>query len=890
MRRRVIPVAGCLAMVVLALGPVPGRAATGRIEMLGFLDRVADDGTDPGVVMLDASRRRLYVRYGGQAKISEFNLDYSVPHVLRDVTVPLARGFSGGFTGPNLDVLDEGRRVAYMIDYDFDGSLGCRTCSFIRILDLGTLTLKSDVWNLTERLPNFYAEGLTYSPVDDTIYVVGTVVGYAAFTFNTTPAPPPTYPIQVMALDAQTGRMRWAQPLTQCQRSLATLSFGAPIFRSAARAALYVPCVRADAFFGIRYSGESGLVRLSFDPAADAVGTTSFSEEFFAISGKYTSGKGVQGVAVFDPKTERVFMLSQSNESPGVWAFDGRLSAWVGFIPAHDGTAMGLGIDPATGHVYLRAGDNGQLIVTDGRATPVPQGLAAQVPTTAATDVYLVDPLTGRLFVRALPKGANRSVVTVLRDRVDFGRAQPPADYDALTTEVEEGPGTLSTYAGTANGFGARAMAVGGTGGISQLYRELFGYSAVESAYGQYSPLPALAPGDRGVFMGRVATIDVRNVGATASAQAVAADPLTDDDYRNRQNDIQRDGADVAGEAQGDTAFDATAWSWPARVCLDGEGDAVDDDHAGALGRVAVRCDKTKSEARASAHMGRTEIGGVLSVAASSFTSIVRRDAQKGIVTESIARARGIEIEVPQGGSLVIGEVAARAITGARGRAGSATVVYEPSVADVVLRDAAGTVLFRCGDSCSPRALAQAVNEAASLKMRVALPTPYIVRTPKGAFASVQETDTDYYNGLITNNDESRAVPALEVTIFNDFAEKSRLNLQFAAVQASSIYGVTPLDAPGTAVDRDVDAEAGGATVENPLADPGLLTPSSTVDPEQQEPSIPQFVVGIAQTALLLVRSPKDAVMVSLLFLLFGGAAATAARRRALIKLLQGGR
>jgi hypothetical protein len=273
-----------------------------------------------------------------------------------------------------------------------------------------------------------------------------------------------------------------------------------------------------------------------------------------------------------------------------------------------------------------------------------------------------------------------------------------------------------------------------------------------------------------------------------------------------------------------------------------------------------------------------------VSVASSAFSGRAFRDPGLGVVTESTAIAKGIEIHAPSG-SVSIGEVVTIARTAAHGRPKTAAVSWERSFSGVVVRDASGEVTFRCGDadSCDPRAAITAMNEVLGTRIRVFLPEPESKATPKGAFASVARTDSDYYNALTVNNDNSRAVPGLEIIVFNDSVEKSRLVVQLAGVQASSIYGISFLPGPGG------DGLVGGLP---PQVLPTGILPSIGPYVPGPGPSVvpPAGPVGrLIRSALFLFRSPKDALLTGLLGLLFAGAGAAGWRRSNLVRQLREG-
>ena len=149
----------------------------------------------------------------------------------------------------------------------------------------------------------------------------------------------------------------------------------------------------------------------------------------------------------------------------------------------------------------------------------------------------------------------------------------------------------------------------------------------------------------------------------------------------------------------------------------------------------------------------------------------------------------------------------------------------------------------------------------------------------------------------------SFAVPALELNVFNDGQEKSRLILQFAAIQANSIYTISPQQPPGpepgevqvppvtdeVPVD-DVPAPSlgGGTTGDIPVSD----IPTTDAAPEDVAPpteSIPVASTQVVDGVLaFLKRSPQEAVLVALVWLTFAGAGWAIFRRHHLLEVLGG--
>lgn len=865
-RYRVVVATSLLALVGMIAPPALAKDG-GGLRLAGRLPLQMNDYDDRGHTprMMDPEGRRLYVshRTRTQQFLTEYDLSPAIPRIVRDVPFELL----GPLNGPSTHSFDVAHRRVFVLDIDAGGTYSmCPGCSLVRLLNLDALRFEATFWNLSTTVPNFYAEGITYSAGDDTLYAVGTITGYGAFYLNAIYVPPPVIPVTVIALDARTGAVRWVHMLRKCQRSMSTYGNGAAIFRSRFLDALYLSCLRADASgFGVPSPGQSGLMRLWMDPGSDIARAQTFREEFFPISGTYTSVAGVSGITGFDPVSDRVLLVSQSGSTPGAWVFDGHLPGWVGFIPADNSTTQALGVNVRTGHVYLKSGR--RIIVSDVRGTPIPQGSSYEYPSPNLPQAIFADPFQNRAFMRAESGGG----IPVLVDETPDAARPDPVRYDDLTVDIPEGPGTAEDYSGTANGFGVRVNLVGGWGGVLSPFRPV--------GVGKYVAIPNVSPGDRGVVAGYVPSLDVRNVGASASAQAVSPDTLTAEDVRNRQNDVRGAGEANDQREVGTSLADRLHWPWGSATCLDADGSKpLQETGEGPAGSSAhVICDLSKSEATATSSVGGVSGAGI-AVAAAGVSAAARRDPKEGMVTDVVSFARGIEIGVPGGGTLSIGQASWRVRTAARGRPRSARVAAERIVEGVLLTDASGKPLVQCPKDCNAEEISKQINDVTDIKLRVRVPKAYKTATPGGAFAGVQKAEADFYNDLTVNNDTSRAVPALTIEVFNDYGDKSRFVIDLAAVQSSSIYGISVLPAqdPGPPLDPVVPQV-------------GPLTPPSTgLGTIAPTPSVaqPGLIPRIVRTALLLVRSPAEALLTSLLLMVFTGVFAIASRRRRLLASL----
>lgn len=876
----------CLALFVGALALQSPAAAVPKgpvgLEVLGLLPNSQDEPEGFVVGINDRTRRMYYMnREGPNFLLREYDVRTEMPRLIREELMGNYGQLAINYYSPYTVVMDEKRNLLIVLSQTGYGSA-------LKFIDLKTLKFVG-TWDVGTILPGFVGQGIATSPRDGRIYLLGSQAVNVYGTANTGQQKP-AHITMVAALEARLSpqdppELVWARPVPECQQVMDTKGVGALIARSQDRPALYFACIRANP-----YPGESGLVRLWISKGADQADALDFDVDFFPVSGSFThQTNGIVGLSGFDPVRERFFVQSQSASTPGAWVFDGKLSAWVGFIVSPNDTNLYLGLDTDSGHYYMgvqnKAYDTGFVVVSDASQTPVSQGEV--VAGLAPRGFIVVDERTHRLFLEVdlkamgLYEGDEPEMFgfIVVRDQTTIAKPQKPVDYDELTSEMNEGPGVATSFSGGVNGYGSRMLLVGGYGGVI-------------SATGQRPTVGSFRPGDRGVTAARVPSVDIRSAGASASAQGLVPDANTEGDL------------DDVG---------AGAWPWTPATCLDGGGVAQTNNGEGPNSSTVVTCDLAKSTSEASSSWGAVTAEG-LSVGGSSFSARARRDAKMGAVTDAVAEAHGIEVAVPGGGTLSIANVSATSTTVAHGRSGSAEATYERKIIGIELTDAEGNVVQRIGE-CGAKAdvtcrdAIEQINRAVPMKLRVDLPEPVITGTPKGAFAGVFLSEGDFIEAQTMNNQgstfeaesASRAVPALQISLYNDSEEKSRVVTQLAAIEANSIYTNTPID------EQDV------STVEVPVpeeivSDPGPSSPVSGL-PSASVPSLgasggsdldaappgdagapvaaaappPAPVKGVLA---FLSRSPGSALLVASVWMTFLSAGVAALRRRSLLALL----
>ena len=893
-------IVGSLLLAVSAwTGVVAGPARANGHAGLSIVGRLPDAPPSghyvpgDGIIGVDDKSGVLYYmwRNGDVAPnvyyLREYDLRTRIPKVIKDIPI--------GAYGSNPGQIQIDKMSPYVVTSD-DAShrlfmlAETEAGPEILVVDTATGHVLPPI-TLASQVPGFVPQGLTVSGRDRRIYLVGQMAGQALVTITDTAfnGPVPASLAVVVAVNERDGQVSWVLPVKQCQKPLDTASTGSLIARAADRPVLYFACARPGS-----YPGESGVVQILSKPSAGQHINPGFPINFFPISGAY----GSSGIAAFDPKTERFFMQSIAFSTPGAWVLDGKLGAWIGLIAAPDDHDTYLGLNTRNGHYYMAGrystgtGPRGYITVADSRQTPIPEGL---VDAGVNAERFIsVDPSTNRLFLYMdlQQAGLSKDVSTgwvILQDHTPDASVPRPLNYDALTSNASEGAGSVTNFSGDVDGYGARALLVGGAGGTISFAGE---------------PPSSVDSYDRGFAASAIPSVDLRSSGASATSQAAVVDNQSASQYQS------------VGSQGG---AHPPALPWVPTSCLNAGGKAVTQtsaDPAGA-GQSSVTCDMADQKVDASSSFGRVSSSGV-AVGSSSFTSHITRDEKRGIVNDTTAEARAVSISTPSG-ELSIARVTAEATTVAHGHRGTSLATWRRELSGIRVTDGSGTtqsipdcettlVLHAGGkaprvqqDTC--RQVASQIDDALGVRVRIQLPTPELDATPKGAFAAVQQSDADFYEGRTVNsqgvvfeseNPSLRPVPAMQVILYNDGTQHSRAIWQLAAIQASSIYTISPLAPPGpipgiptttTTVTTHTTASAPGTRPQVQIGVPG--TKSHTLPAATQNPVQPTYVSPAGSLAFL-VRSPKEALLTAATMLLFAGAGLMIARRRALLAVLVG--
>ena len=308
---------------------------------------------------------------------------------------------------------------------------------------------------------------------------------------------------------------------------------------------------------------------------------------------------------------------------------------------------------------------------------------------------------------------------------------------------------------------------VGGVQGVFQ---------NVSSSHNDYWGIPhqltSLNDGDREVWGSRIPAIQLDPGASTAHATSLATDDFTKGDYATLTKE---------------------KWTDTSAACVDlGKGASSDGSQ-----KANVQCNLAGAHTVATSKYDAQFLAFApqysVTLSSSVATSDIRKDPVLGTVVDTQAVARDLTFMGP-GGVAYVGSVTAVVEARAHGRPGTARATYTRSFENVI---APG---YSCTTACDVSSVLRAIDSALLGEgVRVEAPAPSITQTPKGAQASVV---LDPWEGrqreVLANDDPThQEVPALRVSVILDSVHRSRLVLDFAAVQATASYDVFTI-APST--------------------------------------------------------------------------------------------
>lgn len=930
---RIARVAAPAFVVLAVIAGIPTRtsAQTPVVERLGEIPAVAPAFSGQnlaGSMVIDATRRRAYqvreTREEGGSSLVVYDLD-SLDRIA-EIILPRVVA-PGGSVEPMIAVDEEHGRlfIGYVRGPGDRGLIG------IMVVDEATGQVTDQPMPPTLDTLNLRVGGMSYSAMEKRLYLLvrqfprsdpESQVNQTVLSGLGTPR------IFILRWDPATGQQDVLRFLRSCRALYPsenpTGHYMLPVFRSLTEPAVWVGCSNNQGGFLV--------VRVAADQLSDPAGP----EDVFPGPERIRD-------ALYDPSTDRIVARYSAALGESWWVFDGRRRSWVGVIGASnskDRADYAAGLDPASGRLYLHYPGVG-LLLADARQTPVPQALVfPQFPKDDSPQRIVIDPNTRRFFIRTRTTppdlSANQTaadVETPALNRYDVLRDQPPApeppppNPDANTSDVPEEEGKTSiSFTGISQGYGARALLVGG----------VFGVVPPGPGAEDARPLRALmnrtgtqcGPRDREIVVGLVEKAELGNSVAAVRAQAAKTDEATNQDLMGPSRcDMHPDPGPPFGPGlypglPGETAQqidgaaqESLAWEgfFATSEC---SGDEQPDEGSSREPleemRVSVRCAQSDSEAEAQAGGPAIETPAARVGTALSRTKLFR-DRRRGIVSQVYSVARGIEIGDPDGDGpaqalVTIDAVETWAEAWANGREkkasrdDTAATRFVRRITGVEVRDEDGRLIFAC-EHCSRDLLpaVQQMNAVLTGRAEVRLPMPdpvLLTGTPGGFQAAVQKDRFQSIADNALNNDASREIPGLEIVSINDSPElRARQVIQLAGVAAGSSYGIFLLerfDFSGVPALPDATALPAGAEVES---DPVSGTTVSEIEtgppPRLDDPSlgesVSQAVGAVARGASYLIRNPVEGMLATVVWLTLALPVYAFVRRRSLLRTLDDG-
>ena len=590
-----------------------------------------------------------------------------------------------------------------------------------------------------------------------------------------------------------------------------------------------------------------------------------------------------------DPVSERLLVRVRGNVGGDqLWVYDGRRGSFVGVVGVSATPRFtAIGLDDVGGRLYMISDntvvegtpEEGGLLLVDIRRTPVPQALpkpefarAVNLGGDNSSTVIAVDSMAdgGRQLFHRHP---TLSTTDVFLDTVPISDDPTPPTYSDRTIDMPEQDGvTAATFTGTARGYGARAILVGGIEAVPRNPQQ----DLSANFAGELGPCGAR---DRDLVLGSAGPAELTENGSDTTAEARVLDDNSEADRRelyqrcNKSSLYPSPGAEIPketrdqidaqvesakrqvpeetrkgldeqqrlaiAEAEGRIGNQTTQGASACRTPDQPTDESFDGTYSGIIptgvpvtggfhSKVECADDAVKAESRAKPLTSPVPV----TVAEAFSTFEVKRDPVRGMVVEITSVARGIDL----GGGVVIDGVKATARSWANGRKQPANAP-EPTLdcSDEPVRTAGSclhvalfgvtTPGFSCGtptQECGDKdAAVTNINKALGANGRARLRQPDELLAPgteNGFRAGIQKPEYERDADKILNSDVIETVlPALEITRFADGdAGRGRQVFQFGGVEATSTYGIQllPTDAGGAVKilleDMDEKPMAGG--------------------------------------------------------------------------------
>lgn len=600
--------------------------------------------------------------------------------------------------------------------------------------------------------------------------------------------------------------------------------------------------------------------------------------------------------SIVDEPAGRLHLITSTGED---WVFDAGLGGFVGVLALGPGKyqpGFALGLDRVSGRMYIRSGSFG-LGFLEGRQTPVPQAvifperLPSKLAELYSQEVIAVDGARNRIF--ALPgsggsiEGSRRALAYEIWGVPPAIALPPPRNPDANTIDIVERPGvTTASLSASSSGYGIRVRLAGG---VAKVVPSLTTSNGSVGGSVWRTTRSKCGYTDREFAAGRVAEAKL----ASGSSRAVALNFSLDNS--TQQNMLAPSQCDlessfvpwkgVFGTLPADQSARverAAAHEWKPGYARCSSPGTPPESSPGEL--PAGKAEATCPEADTAQPLVATAVGeveGPVVTGSGYTTTVLYRDAERGVVSRTESRVTGLQIM----GEAKIGEIRSVAESWAGGRPGTAA-----SKRIITFSHFVGSDGTRCG-SCDIDTVLTSLNAIFVGKAafrKGAEPDPFLFRgSPGGAQSAVQKSDVQVASDQALTGDQSAEIPALEMTVSNDSYDwgRARQVYQFAGVKTAATYNISLLaDMPIAAADRQYTPKPGLQISITQPESSGHGNLSLAPPPVGQDglPSVPERVAGI------LLRSARAAARMGSAWLLFLSPLLVSGRRRRLRHLAQG--
>ncbi|MHB8719739.1 MAG: hypothetical protein ACYDAC_12750, partial [Candidatus Dormibacteria bacterium] len=701
---------------------------------------------------------------------------YRLVHLTLPVVDPVRHRFmlvAGSPIGYDLDVYDLRQLLAGANPWNPIATTALSTSP-----PPGTIALDNPAGQDISVIP----DGLSYDPATDTIQML-----MSSTSPGDVPASvhgPNSYDEYVLQLDGQTLAAQWWEELGQCAFPFLRGAGGGipdsePVMRvhpPGGGDSIVTGCGYVRGPTQVLPGNTTGGSSLTYVIPLDGNGTPTGAAQYYL---------GTPGVifGVADPADSRVFYPTlalvpggagtTTAQAPAALAFDATHDKYIGDVSVSVPGNQGYRVIASGGRLYS-AGPGGLIVAASGE-TPLGQGVSYPL-FNCYVNQFAADPGTRRVFLEMQSDCMGSSPfashptgpVLVVQDDTSV-EAASSVDPDSYTTGAAESSGTTAQYQGHTAGTAVRALLIGGSSGLVS-----------GATLGFLDAVLAGLPSDTATHETDVAQVtsgDLDNFQSNAAATPAAAD-------NNTKGQLTPSGQPWPfGEA---SCSASSGTSGP--VTTNYQGDSA-----------TVTCDPTTGSTTTHAVAGplsfTTTAGIPMLTGSGEVSTSTVRDPTQGMVTTVTSSAHGVVI-----GPIEIQAITAKVVCIAHGRAGTAGCTYTRSISGITnagVPVAGGSCTGGASDPC-PQVVA-ALNAIMPGLVIFSTPSPdqrsdYLGGSPGGYQAVAQRELYTHLQDSILNYDASLQVPALEMLYVNDSpTSRSRLDQQWASVQAESHYGIEPV-------------------------------------------------------------------------------------------------